>query len=32
MPMDKGKWFERFLWVLAAVGGLLLADAFKAWM
>jgi hypothetical protein len=28
--MDKSKWIERLLWVLAAVGGLLLADALKA--
>jgi hypothetical protein len=26
------KWVERLMWVLAAVGGLLLADALKAWM
>jgi hypothetical protein len=30
--MDKAKWLERLLWILAAIGGLLLADALKAWM
>jgi hypothetical protein len=30
--MDKSKWIDRLMWVLAAIGGLLLADALKAWM
>jgi hypothetical protein len=30
--MNKSRWFEILIWILAAVGGLLLADGLKAWM
>jgi hypothetical protein len=32
LVMNKSKWIDIIMWILAGVGGLLLADALKAWM